>query len=854
MSVTRELTIVNEKGLHARASAKLVELVETFDAEAEISKDGLSATGDSIMGLLMLAASRGTSISVETTGTQDAELMEAIDALVAQVLPTHAELWNSGQIEVTTSPLAHPILPLIADTDLASIGDPTAILPREPFREPADAEAQVQRGLERANELLGQTPNGMWPGEGAVAQAVMPIFAQNDVAWVASGEDVLAQSLGNGGFSRDVNDTVIDAVDLYKPYTVSTASGEVDMFFRDVRLSDLIGFEYSNLDADLAAADLMNRLDEIRSQLARSGLTATSGETPVVTLVIDGENAWENYPNDGRDFLRAMYGAFTSTPWLKTTTPSAYLTDHPTATDSLEEVYPAAWFSPNFATWIGEPEEARAWELLRLARIDLADADRRGSASSEQLAAATNLMYQAQGSDWFWWYGDDQDSGNDRYFDNAFRELLGQMYDALGQARPRWTSVPIIPDPRVVPISSTGEPITVRIDGNPADFLDAANFDFAIDGDVITTLAVAVDENRVGMLFEGGYDDGMDIYIGAPGGVRQRGTTIDDRFVLGFDATHLIRWNEREGACISSVLAPETVINSYPQTCERLESALSASGVELAIPNEILGQLTAGDRLNIRIQTGSSLSPSSGPAESPIPDIANFDEIRQFSDAGGDDHGPGSYTYPTDRVFVPGSFDLREVVVGESGPTPEDDVVFSFLLDTPIDNPFNSPIGLSLQSIDLYLDYDPGAGTGRQALLNGRNASLAVGNGWEAAIAIEGWESAIAVPRGASYTEVDSGFAVSVLAEQGLVTLRIPRRSLPVGLDLRTAGVGVAVMAQEGFPSPGVRRIRNVAPTASQWEFGGGNSGGGDTRIIDALTPGDQGSLLAENVLPLNLP
>ncbi len=791
------------------------------------------------------------------TDTETAVLLDAIDELVTEVIPTHAELWNTGQIEVTTSPLAHPILPLIADTDLARVGDPAAILPRETFREYADAQMHVERGLERAEDLLGQKPNGMWPGEGAVAQAIMPIFAENDITWVATGEDVLAQSLDNGGFARNTKDTVIDAEDLYRPYRVATREGEVNMFFRDIRLSNLIGFEYSNQSAEVAADDLISRLDDIRSQFARNGVTADSERTPLVTLVVDGENAWESYPNDGRDFLRAMYTRLTSTEWLTTTTPSAYLRDHPDDVAELDEVFPAAWFSPNFATWIGEQEEARAWELLRLARQDLRTAERRGTASADQLGEATNLMLAAEGSDWFWWYGADQDSGDDRYFDDAFRELLGQLYDALGQDRPRWTSVPIIPDPRVVPISSTGEPVSVTIDGNPADFEDATAFDFTADNDVISTLAIAVDTDRVGLLFEGGYDDGMDVYLGTPRGTSRRGTTIDDRFLLGFDATHLIRWSEPDGACISGTLAPEAVINSYPRVCEPIESALSASGLEMALPTSLLGALTAGDRLQIRIQTGSSLSPSAGPAEAAIPDIGGFEAIREISDPKNDDYGPGSYRYPTDSVFVAGSYDLLEVLAGESDDGPEGDYIFSFLFDAPVLNPWGSPSGLSTQTVDVYLDYDPGQGTGRRALLDGRNAELTAGGGWDVALTIEGWERAVAVPRGdGSYAENDVGMLVSILAEQGLLTVRIPKVSMPEGLNLATAGVGVAVLSQDGFPSTGVRRVRDVEPQASQWAIGGGDSASGDTRVLDALFPqgGAQEADLARNLLPLNLP
>ena len=781
-------------------------------------------------------------------------VLDAIDNLVAQVIPTHTDLWNSGQVEIITSPLAHPILPLIADTDLARPGDPAAVLPRASFREYGDAQLQVERGLARANELLGQTPNGMWPGEGAVAQAIMPIFAENGVNWVGTGEDVLAKSLDNGGFSRDGNDTVIQAEALYKPYRVATREGDVNMFFRDLRLSDLIGFEYSGRDADDAADDLLNRINDIRIQLARSGVTADTDATPLVTLIIDGENAWENYPNDGRDFLRAMYDRFTTTEWLKTTTPTEFLENHPNDVGELQEVFPAAWFSPNFATWIGEAEEARAWELLRTTRQDLRTAERRGTSTATQIASAMDLMLSAEGSDWFWWYGDDQDSGDDRYFDGAYRELLGQVYDALGQVRPRWVSVPIIPDPRVVPVSSSGEPVTVVIDGNPSDFADATTFDFTGDGDVVSRMAVAVDADRVGLYFDGGYENGMDLYVGTPGGTSRRGTTIDDRFVLGFDATHLIRWSEADGACISSTLAPESIVDTYPNQCDVIESALSASGLEMAIPIETLGSLTVGDKVFIRIQTGSSLTPSAGPAEVPIPDIAGFTEIRVLPDPKNDDYGPGNYTYPTDAVFTPGSYDLLEVVAGESGEGADGDYVFSFLFDAPIRNPWNSPSGLSIQTIDLYLDYDPGSGKGAKTLLAGRNAELAADAGWEVALAIEGWDRAIVTPNAnGTYQENDTGINVTVIAEQGLITARVAKAALPAGLDLERAGIAIAILSQEGFPSAGVRRVRDVTARAGQYKIGGGDSSAGDTRILDALFSegGAQEADLAQNLLPI---
>ncbi len=299
--------------------------------------------------------------------------------ILGQVIPLHARLWEEGRIEVTTTPLAHPILPLIADTDFAVIGDPTARLPVHRYREIIDADQQVIRGLDVAERLLGRRSVGMWPAEGAVVQLVMSLFSKNGVRWVATGEDVLARSLGLS-ITRDGSDTV-EQSELYRPWQATLRRNPpVPIFFRDVRLSDLIGFES------------------------------------------------EHYANDGKDFLRALYRRLEEADWVATITPSAYLQRF-AEPEPLGEVFPASWFQPNFATWFGEEEEALAWDYLWRVRDDLRRAERSGEVEDEALAAAYERMLFAEGSDWFWWHGSDQESGDDGYFDRAFRELLGQVYD-----------------------------------------------------------------------------------------------------------------------------------------------------------------------------------------------------------------------------------------------------------------------------------------------------------------------------------------------------------------------------------------------------------------------------------------
>ena len=201
------------------------------------------------------------------------------------------------------------------------------------------------------------------------------------------------------------------------------------MIFRDLRLSDLIGFEYSNKDGQAAAADLMQRLDNIRQELKKEGATGPH----LVSIILDGENAWENYPNDGKDFLNALYQDLSDSKTIKTVTPSEYFALHP-PTKTIESLFPGAWFSPNYDTWIGEEEEATAWNYLLKTREVLAEYDiaRRRVVAPDKFAQAIDFMYLAEGSDWFWWYGADQDSGDDAYFDRGFRALLEGVYTSLG--------------------------------------------------------------------------------------------------------------------------------------------------------------------------------------------------------------------------------------------------------------------------------------------------------------------------------------------------------------------------------------------------------------------------------------
>ena len=747
------------------------------------------------------------------TEEDKAVLMAEHLRIISEVIPLHARLWDEGRIEVITTPLAHPILPLISDTSLATFGDPAALMPVNRFQEIPDADQQVIRGLDEAERLLGRRPLGMWPGEGSVAQLVMSLFSKNGVQWVATGEEVLAKTLDIGSFTRDESDLVEEGDLLYRPWSAQLNRNDpVAMFFRDGLLSDLISFEYSGTEANAAADDFMARLKAIRESLDVEA-AFENGQPYVVSVILDGENAWENYPNDGIDFLTALYERLNEADWVSTITPTDYLGRFP-ETEPLDDVWPGAWFQPNFATWIGEEEEATAWDYLYQVRQDLA-AEEDNPGYDE---AYTQMLF-AEGSDWFWWYGSDQESGDDGYFDLAYRDLLGTVYDALGIDRPGFLAVPIIPEAPSLVLTPT-ELTTIVIDGDFDDWAGAAS-----DG----TLSAAFDRENLFLRYPS--DRPGELYLGLPRGPKS--ATTADGIPLGFGATHVVGLSDACGA--GPVLSEFTPI----------ECAVGDGSIEVAIPFSVLGALAPGDLILAKFDDGSGvLTPAGlGPVALQVPDISNVAVFLDIADPVGDDHGPGTYSYPSDAVFTQGSYDIERFTVGTEG----DQLVFAFDMVAPIQNPWGSPRNFSIQTFDIYIDTDVGTDNGERSLIDGRNASVAEGSGWEFGITVEGWEPAI-YRAGAEGTveETRPTFDVAVFGDQGRVVVRIPLSLLGVG-DPATSGYAAVVLSQEGFPSQGVRRVRDVQANAEQFRLGGAPDDANHTRIIDVAwaTEGEQEELLS---------
>ena len=353
-------------------------------------------------------------------------LAEREQALLRAVLPAYRRAAERGQVELSTSPYYHPILPLLCDVAAHHEARPGAPLPA-PYRHPEDAADQIRRALDRHESAFGARPAGMWPPEAAVSEAALAEMARAGVRWTASDEGVLERSLDRA-LHRDSGGTAYPMELLYRPWRRQFEAREVAVLFRDRALSDLIAFSYGGVDPEQAAADLLERLRRVGRQWQARGLEGP----PVVGIMMDGENAWEHFADGGRVFLRCFYEGLQADESLSPVTVGEALAEAP-ATD-LPRVFAGSWIGSDLSAWVGQAEDRRAWGLLGEARQALERSA--GHVPPESLERAWEAFRSACGSDWFWWYGSELPAENAFEFDQLFRRSLQAVYRELGLLPP----------------------------------------------------------------------------------------------------------------------------------------------------------------------------------------------------------------------------------------------------------------------------------------------------------------------------------------------------------------------------------------------------------------------------------
>lgn len=364
-------------------------------------------------------------------------LLDKQREILRAIIPLHRELMEGGQVELTTTPFYHPILPLLLDKRSARQAMPGCELPRYLDACRDDAAIHIERAIGYHNELFGRRPQGMWPSEGSVSQQIIPLIADEGIRWIATDEEILAHSIGDQA-ARDSQGFLRRPELLYRPWLLEEQGRQLQIVFRDHGLSDLIGFHYQRSQPSYAAGDLLGKVESI----GRSVGALVGNRPTLVPVILDGENCWEYYPDGGVEFLRTLYRECARHPQIQSVPIGDFLTAHP-ATDRIGQLFAGSWISHNFAIWIGHQEDREAWDLLHQTRQFLTQSQQRGELSPAEYARAWEEIYIAEGSDWFWWYGDDHSSPLDALFDQLFRKHLQNVYAILRVPPPSQLNRPI---------------------------------------------------------------------------------------------------------------------------------------------------------------------------------------------------------------------------------------------------------------------------------------------------------------------------------------------------------------------------------------------------------------------------
>ena len=729
--------------------------------------------------------------------------------LLSSIVEKYRKLWEEGKVELITSPKYHPILPLLIEMGWEE-----------------DAYGQIVEGLNYFEKVFGRRPNGMWPSEEAVSMKTIELFAKAGVKWIVTDETILNKS----GVST------ADKRNLFRPYRVRTKYGDVVVFFRDTDLSNRISFKYSQMSAEDAVEDFISTLHSYQ-RLNDSG-------DLVVTVALDGENAWEHYPNNGNDFRKLLYERLSSDPYIQLITPSEYIEKYGVK-ENLDFIATGSWAGGSLDTWIGEKEENEAWERLKKAREALLKTwDSLGEA---QRKLAKEVLYAAEGSDWFWWYGADQDAGNNEVlFDMQFKKLLIKLYEIAGYEKSEIPSYLFIPNKKPAPpTSGVIKRVRFDLDGKLSDSeKKGALFSDELDGGILRDVYVARGDSSVyvAVVLDKpakeyiGKRVKVEVYMSSPHARAFNARTKysgEDPTPLGFSLSHMASvnfkiWKRREK--VSAFLANGK--EKWILTSGNLKGKVG-DVVEIEIPYDFLG-VKSGEEFDLAVvvvegKKDSDFAPNLGPVRVKIPAAVTGKLIASFVDPEGDEHGPGSYTYPKDPAFKPyhGLFDLLKVNVLEN----EDSFVFQFYF-AEMTNPWGAPKGFSHQLINIYLDTKEGGRT--DTYREGARVQFDPNHPWDYFVKAAGWPSYGQLLATAEGEEKPDCVRVEADPGEKLVNVIVFKKCLEIDRDVIYAYFIIG--SQDGY---GPDHFRPVTPEAGQWTLGGYPKDAGDYApfAVDIVVP-----------------
>jgi alpha-amylase/alpha-mannosidase (GH57 family) len=722
-----------------------------------------------------------------------ATILSAQMTVLRRVVDAYKAIAALGN-ELFTSPFYHPILPILA----ARGWD-------------ADILGQVEQAQTQHAALFGQRALGVWSPEQAVSDASLALLAAAGFDWTSTDEGLLAQALGHTP-SADELTTVYDCQGI-------------DVLFRETDLSNKISFAYGNKDTAAAVADFMDELRKVYDAV----------EDPsqhILTVALDGEN-WmfmAGYPNNGRDFLRALYASLASTDWVRTMTPTEALPN--IAHVPLATVPTGSW-AGDLATWSGEPEEDQAWEELAAARTAV-------SAAGDP-PAALDAIYAAEGSDWFWWYGTDQDSNTDDIFDWLFKAHVVGAYKAVGVPA---ADIPAVLSLRLVlPTPASLGEVAPTVDGAVAVEDGWASAATAAGSGEIVSISAGYKETNLYVMVETASDPstwiGQELYLtlyasGQPGvaaNVVTRTTTTSLGFPLASAMQLSFSKLDSQGIGVVSKYAADgrggwTYASSIRTTGDR--KAVVGREIEFSVPFSELG-VEPGKTLTLTVVLERKdallgIAPLR-PMLAAIPTLIRGVERFSADDPQGDDHGVGTLVYPTNAVFsTPGIFDLVRYSVYDA------DTAWQMAFDfTALPNPWNGPLGFSHPLLYLYFDVADGGSTTSHPEGEAAQVAFTPDRPWDTFVRIAGWP---AYGRHLWTASGEGPYLVEIASDpkRGRVIVTIPKTLMPTIEGWHYILVG----SQDGY---GKNYLRSVGTTGGEWAGGGSPDPFWAPAIYDYLAP-----------------
>ncbi|MEM3342217.1 MAG: glucodextranase DOMON-like domain-containing protein, partial [Thermoplasmata archaeon] len=773
---------------------------------------------------------------------------------------------GTGQNEFTTTPFYHPIMPLLMK-DSWSSGNGVKTWTVNKGSWPEDVAAHLQKGAQYYQKWFNQPVYGLWPSEESVAQNIIEPVYDAGFRWMVTDRMVLENSLQKWPVSAE---------ELYHPWIASSGGKDVVVLFRDRNIADAIAFTYQSWDAKKAVADLIGNLERVKASLSKPNES-------LVTLALDGEN-WmfmgdPCYPENGRIILDTLYSMLENTSWIRTVTVREYLSEHP-PTRRLTNLAEGSWINGDLTTWSLEEDEDNAWKALAAARKAIKDyeAAHPDEIGSEKLKKAWETLYIAEGSDWYWWYGLDQDSGFDELWDQAFKRYIAAIYEILQQQSA------VVEHPFKVAIDPSvrgGELITPIVDGSdiPGEWEGADIYtespctgggELAIRSMAVvyspTTLYIQLKFGVSAKTLINKYND-ISVYVSSlnPEDNNQLGVNFLTRYSdqeLNFPG--LYRFSVSLTAAMTNgktkwvkFMASEDMPWSEYMYESEFGTAWLDDVVEIAIPLGEIG-LSEGNYVYLRAAAVNKTTPSrnctfphAGPVQVYMPK-GLFTPILLYegNDTVGDENGAGgNVTYPTSEKFanpdgtVGGLFDITKFRIEMT----DFNVIFRITFAS-MTNVWNLQYGFSHQAINIYIDQDRITNSGAIEMLEGPRAAVTPDFAWEVAVAARGDKAFAMLYNNITGKQsfADTGMSVEGDLATKTVTVYVPKSI--AGSNPAAYGYVLVVGSQDGF-GLGMSKFRLINAKAETWRLGGGaDDPAADPNIVDAfLGPNEtrQASILA---------